>query len=252
MNCMKRTIANELPPVPCGATLKPINQAPAQLLRSNGRYAILKEPYSNENDIPHMDVVDLQDYSVSTVRLRANNCGIYYQKDRLYYLNEFEKATYYTPPSHTNAFSLPDAEDDVMTLLSEIHQVSDDFDIKGITLPIRDVENEDYGQDVADLLMSHVRPSMLTYHITPRHRNNPLNRTLEIRYSVVTRYYSMRHLVDGCDPVALDIKLYADTSPTVVRNFIDIALGDFVEAVRNDAGNPPAAAVREELDEVGV
>ncbi|MCP4528730.1 MAG: hypothetical protein GY833_22880 [Aestuariibacter sp.] len=235
---MKLTIANELPPLPNSDRLVPMKQAPSRLVRSNGTLAIVKDPYQDEHGELRMDVLCLLEHKISKVKLKGNGCGICFQKGRLHYLKEFDSVVAYTEPTHSKVINLAEVEDDVMTLLSEFYTVGDGFDIAGITLPISADESADDAQALHDLFTAPKQPLTLIYHITPLKRTNKHNRTLEVRYSVATRCYSLRYLVSMQAPTVLSLKLDADTAPNVVRNFLMMALAHFDDALDQDHANP--------------
>lgn len=240
---MKRTIANELPPLLSEQVLKPIKPAPARLLRSNGRFAIVKDPYTDKNDCPVLDVVCLLEHKISTVKLKANNCGIYFQKIRLMYLSEFDRAIYYSPASYAETFNVETIEADLTEMLAVFYVKGEGFDITGITLPIYEGDERDElgnnGDDALKAQLSAPLPSTtLRYHITPRNSTNKLGRTLVLRYSVTTRTYTLRYLVTEGTPSTLNLTLHAETDLNSLSNFMEMALAHYSDTLDKDNTNP--------------
>lgn len=242
---MKRTIANELPPLLSEHALKPIKPAPARLVRSNGRFAIVKDPYTDEQDRPVMDIVCLLEHKVSTVRLKANNCGIYFQKIRLVYLSEFDRAVYYSPASYVEAFNVETVEADLNEMLAVFYVVGEGFNIKGVTFPIYEGDGSDEGGITEGLtlkaqLEAPLTTSVVMYHITPQQSTNRHKLTLELRYSIRTRSYSLCYLNAEGVASALSLTLHADSDLSSVRNFMAMALTHFDDVLAKTILNPAA------------
>lgn len=242
---MKRKIANELPLLLGEHVLKPLKPAPARLLRSNGSLALMKDPYTNEDGCPVVDVVCLLDHKISTVKLKANSCGIYFKKVRLVYLSEFYRAIYYSPASYTETFHVETVEADLTEMLATFYVRGEGYDIEGVTLPIYGGdERDEFGNNGDDVLRkqlaTHLDSPAIIYHITPRNRPNRASRTLELQYSALTRTYRLRYLVPTDAPSALKLTLNAGTELTSIGNFIEMALARYEAELDKDNANPAA------------